>query len=158
MQHFGISNFRLWPGRQRTVCISIPKISTKFFSSPNRPDRLWGPTSLPLRGNRTVFIAASPSSAEVTNAWSCISIFAYAFKACVKNNFIFIVGSFSVLLRRVFVILPRFLNCTGYVEWMDGCEWTGKDVKGSGCEVLQSCRTSICLDRVRNYTKKSQLG
>jgi hypothetical protein len=86
MHYFGTGYFRLRPGRQRTVCISIPKIGTKFFSSPNRPDRLWGPTSLPLRGNRAIFIVASPSSAEVKKAWSCISIFAYAFKAGVRTT------------------------------------------------------------------------
>jgi hypothetical protein len=29
---------------------------------------------------------ASPSSAEVKNAWSCTSILAYAFKACVRRT------------------------------------------------------------------------
>ena len=89
MQHFDIGYFRLRPGRQSSFCISIPKISTKFFSSPNHPDRLWGTrgtTSLPVLGNRTVFIVASPSSTEVKNAWSYISIFSYAFKACVTTT------------------------------------------------------------------------
>ena len=85
-QHFGIGYLRLWPGRQRTVFISIPKRSTKFFSSPNRHDRLWGPTSLSFRWNRAVFIVASPPGAEVKNASNCISIFAHAFKAWVRTT------------------------------------------------------------------------
>jgi hypothetical protein len=82
MQHFGIGYFRLRPGplyfntQNKHEIVLFSKSSWSALRT-NQP---------PIRGNRTVFIVASPSSAEVKNAWSCISIFAYAFKACVRTT------------------------------------------------------------------------
>jgi hypothetical protein len=61
---------------------SHPGRSNKFASSPERPDRFWGPPSLLLNGYRRFFFGAnrpghenlSPaSSAEVKNEWSLTS-------------------------------------------------------------------------------------
>ena len=54
-----------------------------FLSSPKRPDRVWGPSSLAFNGYRGSFQGVKrlgravdhspPSSAEVNNEWSCTS-------------------------------------------------------------------------------------
>jgi hypothetical protein len=62
----------------------------EFFSSPPRPDRLWGPPSLLYNGYQGLFHwevmrlgceadHSPPCSAEVKNAWSYISTPQYAF-------------------------------------------------------------------------------
>jgi hypothetical protein len=135
MQHFVIGYLRLRPGRQRTVCISIPKISMQFFSSPNRPDRLWRPTSLPLHGNRKVFIVASPSSAEVKNAWSCSSIFAYAFKACVRT----LPSSFFLHFITVcfcYITISHYISQLHRLRRMDGWPWMNRE--GCGRKRMRS--------------------
>jgi hypothetical protein len=63
---------------------SSPGRGSEFFSSPPRPDRLWGPPILLSNGYKGFFflglrrpgcgaLHSSPSSAEVKNAWSYTS-------------------------------------------------------------------------------------
>jgi hypothetical protein len=70
--------FRRIFGTRKT---EMSKRSLKFFSSPPRPDRLWGPPSLLFKGYRGFFPQgvkrpgrvvdhSPPSSAEVKNTWS----------------------------------------------------------------------------------------
>jgi hypothetical protein len=64
----------------RTVRGSNPGRDKIFFSSPKRPDRLWGPPSLLLNWCRSYFSEvkqperkvnhSTPSSAEVKNEWN----------------------------------------------------------------------------------------
>ena len=64
-----------------TVRGSGPDRGNRFFSSPKRSDRLWGPSSLPPNGYRDYFpgikrpereVNHCPSSrAETENEWSC---------------------------------------------------------------------------------------
>jgi hypothetical protein len=77
---------------------SSPGWGWEFFSSPPRPDRLWGPASHPpiqwVPGTRSLRIKRpgreadhSPaSSAEVKNPWSYTSIPQYAFMAWFSVN------------------------------------------------------------------------
>ena len=75
-------------------------IGKRFLSSPNLPDRLWGPTSFPSIGPGGPLPGPTvdhprPSSVEVKNGWSYNSAPPYAFMARTETTFSF----FSVANR-----------------------------------------------------------
>jgi hypothetical protein len=74
----------------RGVGVRVP-VGSRIFSSPRRPDRLWGPPNLLSNGYRHSFSGvkrparevhhSSPSSAEVKKMWIYTSTPPYAFMA-----------------------------------------------------------------------------
>jgi hypothetical protein len=65
----------------RGVGVRVPVVS-RIFSSPNRPDRLWGPTNLLFSGYRGPGRETDHSaSAEVKKMWIYTSTPTYAFMA-----------------------------------------------------------------------------
>ena len=48
-----------------TIRVSNPERGKKFFPSPNRPYRLWGPHILPFKGYRRSFFRGKQQQREV---------------------------------------------------------------------------------------------
>jgi hypothetical protein len=71
------------------------RLGQEIFSSPKRPDRLWGPRSLLLNGYRGSFPGVKrpgsevdhlpPFSAEIRNGWSYTSTPLHGFVICVND-------------------------------------------------------------------------
>jgi hypothetical protein len=70
----------------RRVSVRVP-LGSAIFSSPRRPDRLWGPPSLFSNGYRGLKRPeheadhSPPTSAEGKNTWICTSTPPYVFMA-----------------------------------------------------------------------------
>jgi hypothetical protein len=71
-------------GEHFVMMTTVPTSSgKKFLSSPKRPGRLWGPSSLLFSGGksgRDVKLTKPASNVEVQNVWSYISNPLYAFR------------------------------------------------------------------------------
>jgi hypothetical protein len=57
-----------------TIGCSSPSMGLEFFSSPPRPDRLWGPIQWVPQAP-SLGVKRPPSNTEVKNAWSYTSAF-----------------------------------------------------------------------------------
>jgi hypothetical protein len=64
----------------RGVGVGVP-VGSRIFSSPHRPDRLWGPPTLLSNGYLGFFPGGKVAGAEVKKMWIYTSIPPYAFVA-----------------------------------------------------------------------------
>ena len=87
----------------RRFGVRIP-VETSLFSSPKRPDRLWGPPSFVFNEYRRSFQEVNrpgreanhspPSNTEVKNEWSCISTPPVYLNGVGRDNFTLLVCTY----------------------------------------------------------------